>query len=113
LVFAFVLWWKGSLMLQYHKHYEMLGWAALTFTVWTSLRISGVLPPWVRGLSRSRMLGALLFCVAVFFIAMSIVDPLVQLGVQRLPWSSGLAIEVGFFIPAGVVLMMFARRLCA
>jgi hypothetical protein len=113
LVFAFVLWWKGSLMLQYHKHYEMLGWAALTFTVWTSLRISGVLPPWVRGLSRSRMLGALLFCVAVFFIAMSIVDPLVQLGVQRLPWSSGLAIEVGFFIPAGVVLMIFARRLCA
>src|SRR5262249_33572509 len=22
-VFAFVLWWKGSLMLQYHKQYEM------------------------------------------------------------------------------------------
>lgn len=113
IVFAFVLWWKGSLMLQYHKHYEMLGWAALTFAVWTGLRISGILPPWVRGLSRRRMLGALLFGVALFFIAMSIIDPVVQLGVQRLPWSSGLAIEVGFFIPAAVVLMIFSRHLRA
>jgi hypothetical protein len=38
-------------------------------------------------------------------------DPLVQLGVQRLPWSWGLTIEVGFFVPAAVVLMMLSRRL--
>jgi hypothetical protein len=44
---------------------------------------------------------------------MSVLDPLVQLGVQRLPWSSGLAIEMGFFIPAAVVLMIFSRRLRA
>ncbi|HEY1268850.1 MAG TPA: hypothetical protein VGH16_16460 [Candidatus Binatia bacterium] len=112
-VFAVVLWWKGSLMLQYHKQYEMLGWAALTLVVWTVIRAAGILPPWLRGLSRRRMLGGLLFAIAIFFLAMSIVDPLVQLGVQRLPWSSGLAIEIGFFIPAGIVLMVLSRRLAA
>lgn len=112
-VFAFVLWWKGSLMLQYHKQYEMLGWAALTLFVWTAIRAWAILPPWVRGLSRRRMLGALLFAIAIFFLAMSIVDPLVQLGVQRLPWSPGLAIEIGFFIPAGIILMLLSRRLAA
>jgi len=112
-VFAFVLWWKGSLMLQYHKQYEMLGWAALTLIVWKAIRASGILPPWVRGLSRRRMLGALLFAIAIFFLAMSIVDPLVQLGLQHLPWSSGLAIEIGFFIPAGIILMILSRRLAA
>jgi hypothetical protein len=109
-VFAFVLWWKGSLMLQYHKQYEMLGWAALTVVVWTLIRVSGILPPWVRGLSRLRMLGALLFAIAIFFLSMSVIDPLVQLVVQRLPWSLGLAIEIGFFIPAGIILMMLSRR---
>ncbi|HEY1374777.1 MAG TPA: hypothetical protein VGH50_20055 [Candidatus Binatia bacterium] len=112
-VFAFVLWWKGSLMLQYHKQYEMIGWAALTLVVWTVIRAAGILPPWLRGLSRRRMLGALLFAIALFFLVMSILDPFVQLGVQRLPWSSGLAIEIGFFIPAGIILMILSRRLAA
>jgi hypothetical protein len=112
-VFAFVLWWKGSLMLQYHKQYEMLGWAALTLVVWTVIRAAGILPPWIRSLSRRRMLGALLFAIAIFFLVMSVVDPLIQLGVQRLPWSSGLATEIGFFIPAGLVLMVLSRRLAA
>jgi hypothetical protein len=53
----------------------------------------------------------LLFGVSLFFFVMSILDPLVQLGVQHLPWSSGLVIEVGFFIPAGLVLMRLSRRL--
>lgn len=111
--FVFVLWWKGSLMLQYHKQYEMLGWAALTVVVWLLIRMSGILPPGVRGLSRPRMLGALLFAIATFFLVMSIIDPFVQLGIQRLPWSSGLAIEVGFFIPAGIILLILSRRLGA
>jgi hypothetical protein len=51
--------------------------------------------------------------VALFFLVMSILDPLLQLGVQRLPWSSGLITELGFFIPAAVVLMIFSRRLRA
>jgi hypothetical protein len=59
------------------------------------------------------MLGGLLFALALFFLVMSVLDPLVQLGVQRLPWSSGLITELGFFIPAAVVLMIFSRRLRA
>jgi hypothetical protein len=113
IVFAFVLWWKGSLMLQYNKHYEMLGWAALTGVMWTIVRLAETLPERIRSLTRSQMLGGLLFGVSLFFLVMSILDPLVQLGVQRLPWSSGLAIEVGFFIPAGIVLMTLSRRLRA
>ncbi len=112
-VFAFVLWWKGSLMLEYHKHYEALGWAALTGVIWTVIRFAEVLPARVRGLSRRQMLGGLLFGVSLFFLVMSIIDPWVQLGVQQLAWSSGLAIEVGFFIPAGIVLMTLSRRLRA
>jgi len=111
IMFAFVLWWKSLLMLQYHKHYEVLGWAVLTGVIWMVIRLVGILPHWVRRLSRRRFLGGLLFAVALFFAVMSVVDPLLQLSVQRLPWSSGLATELGFFIPAAVVLMMFSRRL--
>jgi hypothetical protein len=112
-VFAFVLWWKGSLMLEYHKHYEALGWAALTCMIWIVIRFAETLPERVRGVTRRRMLGSLLFGVSLFFLVMSIMDPLVQLGFQHLAWSSGLAIEVGFFIPAGVVLLTLSRRLRA
>jgi hypothetical protein len=110
-VFAFVLWWKGSLMLEYHKHYEALGWAALTGVMWTIIRLAEILPERVRGLTRRQMLRGVLFGVSLFFLFMSIMDPLVQLGVQRLAWSLGLAIEVGFFIPVGIVLMLLSRRL--
>jgi hypothetical protein len=110
-VFAFVLWWKGSLMLEYHKHYEALGWAALTGVMWTIIRFAQILPERVRGLTRRQMLGGLLFGVSLFFLVMSVMDPLVQLGLQHLAWSSGLAVEVGFFLPAGIVLMILSRRL--
>jgi hypothetical protein len=110
-VFAFVLWWKGSLMLEYDKQYETLGWAALTGVTWTILRFAGILPERVRELTRGQMLGGLLFGVSLFFLVMSVVDPLVQLGIQRMAWSSGLAIEVGFFVPAGIVLLGLSRRL--
>ncbi|MGE5819281.1 MAG: hypothetical protein ACM37Z_14760 [Deltaproteobacteria bacterium] len=110
-VFAFVLWWKGSLMIEYRKHYEALGWAALTCMMWAIIRFAETLPERVRGMTRRRMLGSLLFGVSLFFLIMSITDPLVQLGVQHLTWSFGLAIEVGFFIPAGIILMTLSRRL--
>jgi len=113
IVFVFVLGWKGSLMLQYNKYYEMLGWAALTGVMWTIVRLAETLPERIRSLTRGHMLGGVLFGVSLFFLVMSILDPLVQLGVQRLPWSAGLAIEVGFFIPAGIVLMTLSRRLRA
>ena len=111
MVFAFMLWWKGSLMLEYQKHYETLGWAALTAVTWTIIRHTGILPERVRGLTRRQMLRALLFGVSLFFLVMSIMDPMIQLGVQHLPWSGGLTIEVGFFIPAGIILMTLSRRL--
>jgi hypothetical protein len=112
--FAFVLWWKGSLMLEYHKFYEALGWAALTALVWAiSPRFVEFLPESIRVLTRVRMLKGLLFGVALFFLVISVVDPVLQLGVQRLSWSSGLTIEVGFFLPAGVVLMALSYRLRA
>jgi hypothetical protein len=79
--------------------------------MWTIIRLAGILPERVRRLTRSRMLGGLLFGISLFFLVMSILDPLVQLGVQRLAWSLGLAIEVGFFIPVGIVLMLLSRRL--
>jgi hypothetical protein len=41
----------------------------------------------------------------VFFLVMAVVDPVVTVGVQGLPWSSGLFIEMGFFIPAGLALL--------
>jgi len=110
-VFAFVLWWKGSLMLEYHKHYEALGWAALTGVIWMIVRVAEILQQRVCGLTRRRMLAGLLFAVALFFFVMSVMDPLLQLGVQRLAWSTSLAIEIGFFIPAGIVLMTLSRRL--
>jgi hypothetical protein len=112
-VFAFVLWWKGSLMLEYHKHYEALGWAALTGMIWMIIRVAETLQQRVRALTRRQMLAGLLFAVSLFFLVMSVMDPLLQLGVQHLAWSSSLAIEIGFFIPAGIVLMTLSRRLRA
>jgi hypothetical protein len=110
---AFVIWWKGSLMVQYHKQYELLGWAALTGLMWMMFRRVEILPEQLRNLTRSQMLGGLLFGISLFFFIMSVLDPLVQLGIQRLSWSLGLGIEVGFFIPAGFALMMLSRRLRA
>jgi hypothetical protein len=60
-----------------------------------------------------RMLKGLLFGIALFFLVMSVADPVLQIGVQRLSWSSGLSIEVGFFVPAGLVLMVLSYRLRA
>jgi len=79
--------------------------------MWMIFRRAEILPERVRGLARRQMLGGLLFGVSLFFLVMSVMDPLVQLGVQQLAWSSGLAVEVGFFVPAGIVLMMLSRRL--
>jgi hypothetical protein len=110
-VFAFILWWKGGLMAQYDKYGEALAWLCLTAIVWTVIRVAEELPERLKALSQKRLLGALLFGIACFFLVMSAVDPLVQLGVQRVAWSSGLAIEVGFFVPAGALLLWLSRRL--
>ena len=72
---------------------------------------TGIVSERIRRLTRRQMLKSLLFGVALFFLVMSVMDPVVQLGVQRLGWSTGLIIEVGFFIPAGIVLLILSRGL--
>ena len=57
------------------------------------------------------MLKGLMVAVGSFFLVMSVNDPLLQIVVQNLTWSSGLIIEMGFFIPAGLVLLYLSRRL--
>ncbi len=111
LVLAFLLWWKGGLMVAHKKHQEALAWLGLTAIVWTALRIAGELPARLRTLSTRALLGKLLFGVSGFFLVMSALDPFLQLAVQHLAWSSGLAVEVFFFIPAGLFLGWLARRL--
>ena len=41
----------------------------------------------------------------------TVIDPLLCVGVQGLPWSKGLLVELGFFVPAGLVLWVVAGRL--
>lgn len=110
-VFGFILWWKGGLMVEHKKHIEALAWLALTAILWTVIRVAEELPRRLEAWSQRRLLGALLFGIACFFLVMSAVDPLVQLEVQRVAWSPGLAIEVGFFVPAGAVLLWLSKRL--
>jgi len=110
-VFAVILWWKGSLMVEYHKHYEVLGWAVLTGVIWTIIRSADILPVRIHAVTRRQMLRGLLFGMSLFFLVIGAMDPFLQLGVQQLSWSSGLAIELGFFIPAGIILMILSQRL--
>ena len=59
------------------------------------------LPARLAGVTPKRMLKLLARGVACFFLVMAVLDPLLQISVQHLGWSSGLLIEVGFFVPAG------------
>jgi hypothetical protein len=110
-VFAFILYWKGGLMVQYRKHLEALGWLSLTVIVWTVIRVAEELPERLRAVSQRSLLGSLVFGIACFFLVMSALDPIVQLGVQKVAWSAGLAVEVGFFVPAGAALLWLSQRL--
>jgi hypothetical protein len=108
---GFLAWWKGGLMVQHHKEREALAWLLLTPLVWGLLRLGEALPRLLRDVSARRMAGRLATGVALFFLSMAVVDPLLQLYVQRLPWSKGLIVEMAFFIPAGLALAGTARRL--
>jgi hypothetical protein len=109
--FAFILWWKGGLMVEHHKHLEGLGWAFLTIILWFGAVIAETVPRKVAAMSRMALLQKLLYGVAGFFLVMAVVDPVVQIAVQGLGWSTGLLIEVGFFIPAGIALFYVAQRM--
>lgn len=98
-------------MLRFHKQWETLAWLALTTAIWTALSVAERLPRWLEGMTPRRMMRGLARGVATFFLVMAVVDPTLQLGVQRLAISSGLCVEVGFFVPAGLALMFVAYKL--
>jgi len=112
-VFAFIAWWKGGLMFQYHKEQEAVAWVVLTAVIWGLIRLGEELPARVAQMSPRRLAAKLAWGVAVFFLVMAVVDPVLCVGVQGLPWSKGLFVEVGFFVPAGIALCALGRWLSA
>jgi uncharacterized protein len=110
-VLAFILWWKGGLMLRYHKEAEAVAWAALTAVTWGLLRIGEELPARMARVKPRRLAAGLARGVSIFFLVMAFLDPILCVGVQGLQWSRGLCIEVGFFVPAGLILWGLASRL--
>ncbi len=109
--FAFILVWKGELMVRFGKQWEALAWLALTTAIWTALTIGEKLPQWLERMTPRKMMRGLARGVATFFLVMAVLDPALQIGLQRLGWSSGLIVEVSFFVPAGLVLFVVSRKL--
>ncbi len=110
---GFIGWWKGGLMVQYGKHREAVAWLLLAAFLYASLWLAETMPARLARVTRTALLAGLARGVALFFLVMAVVDPVLQVGVQRLTWSSGLVIEMGFFVPAGVALLFASRRLRA
>jgi short-subunit dehydrogenase len=110
-IFAFILWWKGGLMLRYHKEGEAIAWVALTTVTWGLLRLGEELPAFMASVSPRRLAAGLARGISIFFLVMAVLDPVLCVGVQALPWSRGLFIETGFFVPAGLALWVLASRL--
>jgi hypothetical protein len=100
-------------MLQYHKEQEAVAWVVLTAVTWGLIRLGEELPSCVALVSPRRLAARLAWAVAVFFLVMAVLDPVLCVGVQGLPWSKGLFMEVGFFVPAGLALCALARWLSA
>jgi hypothetical protein len=109
--FVFILSWKGELMVRFGKQWEAAAWLALTTTIWVALSVAERLPRWLEGMTPKRMSRLLARGVATFFLVMAVLDPLLQIGVQKLGWSSGLLVEVGFFVPAGLALLLISSKL--
>lgn len=112
-VFAFIAWWKGGLMLQHHKEQEAVAWAVLTAVTWALIRLGEEMPARAVRVAQRRLAARLARGVAVFFLLMAVADTVLCVGVQGLPWSGGLFVEIGFFVPAGFTLWALARWLSA
>jgi uncharacterized protein len=107
---AFIAWWKGGLMLQYNKGQEALAWFVLTAVTWGLIRLGEELPAFAAQLSPRQLAIRLAKGQAIFFLMMAVADPVLTVGVQGLPWSRGLFIEMGFFVPAGLALLLLTSR---
>jgi hypothetical protein len=98
-------------MLQYHKEREAVAWVALTAVTWGLVRLGEGLPARVARVTPRRLAAGLARGVAAFFLVMAVADPVLCVGVQGLPWSKGLWVEMSFFGPAGMALWALARWL--
>jgi short-subunit dehydrogenase len=110
-IFAFIAWWKGGLMLKYHREWEGVAWMALTAVTWGLIRLGEELPARLAHVSPRRLANWLTRGVSILILGMAVADPVLCVGVQGLPWSKGESIEVGFLGPAGIALWFVARRL--
>jgi short-subunit dehydrogenase len=110
-VFAFIAWWKGGLMLKYHRQWEALAWVALTAITWGLIRLGEELPSCLKHVSPGRLAIWLMRGVSILILIMAVADPVICIGVQGLPWSIGIWLEVGFLGPSGIILWAVAHRL--
>ena len=110
-LFGFICGWKGGLMLEHDKVREGVAWVMLTGLVWGLIVCAQRLPRGLYQVSRQRALELFLTIVAAFFLVMAVVDSVIQLVVLDLEWSRGLGVELGFFLPMGLALLLVSRWL--
>jgi short-subunit dehydrogenase len=110
-VFAFIAWWKGGLMLKYHREWEAVAWLVLTAITWGLIRLGEELPARMTQVSPRHLATWLARGVSILILMMAVADPVLCVGVQGLPWSKGIWIEIGFLSPAGIALWAVAHRL--
>jgi hypothetical protein len=106
-----IIIWKGELMLAHDKQTEAIAFAVLTVFIYAFIVVTQALPVWLAKTSARDLLRRLLLGLAAFFLVMSVLDPVLQVGVQGMEWSRGLIVEMVFFIPAGLTLLLIARAM--
>jgi len=109
--FAFIVWWKGGLMVEHGMQREAVAWLALTVILFGAVWAAQEIPARLSALSRRELLRRILICLGGFFLIMAATDPLLQVGVRGLDWPPGLIIEIAFFVPVGVAALVLAQRL--
>ena len=109
--FCFIIWWKGGLMREFGKEREAALWAALGAVGYLALDRRPIFPRALVEVELRVFLARFAYALSKFFLGMAFVDPLLQVRLHGLEWSTGLLIEVGFFVPAGLALKSVAHRL--
>lgn len=104
-VLAFLVGWKGSLTLEFGKGRELAAWLVLTCGLLVVVKVAQALPR----LAEGRFLRLVLLAAGVAFSVMTVMDPLIQLGVHHLSWSSGLTVEL-FAYGSGAVASFVALK---
>lgn len=108
-VLALLLWWKGSLTLQFGKQRELAAWALLTALLFGCVKAAQALPR-LGELRGAGFLRLTLTASAVVFLVMTAADPFIQLVVHRLSWSTGLTIELLAYGSGGLFSVVALKR---